>query len=200
MDTEAADYLADYKHIIVRTSDKENPYKYRIILESDIEIDLNDQQYKQLLGKISDELPFDVDLLPRAQIYFGYADREAIILSDAEQYPVSSLMKHLDKEREFVRVLSSEKLQRAWDDRLILFKWFYAINDDAKRVKLGHHQTLWLATKYGHDIGVDYNTMVAILDDIIDFRGLETRPEYRDELVNGMKKYKYYKDTFEGVY
>ena len=96
-DSEVSNMLADYNHIVCRTSDKENPYKFRIILESDIEIDCSIAEYKMLLEKIGEDLGLTVDILSKAQIFFGYADREPLINMEVDKYPVSQMIKRLDK-------------------------------------------------------------------------------------------------------
>jgi hypothetical protein len=74
-DEEAHELLHEYNHYIVRTSDPENAFRFRVILELDSYIEIDDQTWKAFLQEIGDELGLIVDLLPRSQIFLSFAHR-----------------------------------------------------------------------------------------------------------------------------
>lgn len=199
-DVECSDYLADYNHIICRTSDKENMYKYRVIIPTDVAVDLDNEQWPHFMTKVGEYLSIDIDILPKAQIFYGYADREPIVYLDGDTFEASDLIKDLHVAKVEIKKLSAEKLSRVWHDRLVLFKWFYdAGQRNDPTPKGNYHQTLWLYTVNAYDLGVDLQTATAVLFDIIDFRPTDPRAGYVDGLLKRMKTYERWKTEENGL-
>ena len=80
--------LEGVNHHIARTSDKNNQYKFRVLIELDSIVNLEDSHWRFFLEAIGEELGLNVDLLPKSQIYFAYADRE--VLSELEGEPLET--------------------------------------------------------------------------------------------------------------
>lgn len=78
--------LEGINHHIARTSDPNNQFKFRVLIELDAIVDIEDRQWPLFLSEIGDELGLTVDLLPKSQIYFSYENRE--ILSELEGEPM----------------------------------------------------------------------------------------------------------------
>lgn len=74
--------LEDLKHIIVRTSNKDNPYKFRILLELDNILDIPSSNWSRLLESIANELAINIDILPQSQIFFSYKESADTILTN----------------------------------------------------------------------------------------------------------------------
>jgi hypothetical protein len=85
-DEECHFILQDINHHIARTSDETNPFKFRILLELDAVVDIPDIQWRTFIKSISESLSLTTDLLPKSQIYFSYAGRN--ILSVTDQSPI----------------------------------------------------------------------------------------------------------------
>ena len=189
-DKECSTYISDYKHIICRTSDKDNPYKYRIVLPTDIAVDVSNEEWPHLLRKIGEHLGVDVDVLPKAQIYYGYSDREPIIELDGEEIEISEMIKSLNIPKPEIKKLPTDKLRRVYQDRFRVFEWFYEAGDGSPGPKGNYHQTLWLYTVQAHDYGLPLDVATAILYDIIDFRDRDApRAGYLEQLERRMKTY-----------
>lgn len=75
--------LEDINHHIARTSNPDNPYKFRVLIELDAIVDISDTQWKSFLESVATELSLKVDLLPKSTIYFSYADRNVLSVTDA---------------------------------------------------------------------------------------------------------------------
>ena len=80
--SEMHDILGDINHHIALTSNPENEYKYRIILQLDAYVTLEPLQWKFFLESISDYLMIPIDNVPQSQIMFGYADRGVLTVTD----------------------------------------------------------------------------------------------------------------------
>jgi hypothetical protein len=192
-DTECSDFLADYKHIICRTSNGENPYKYRVIIPTDIAVDISNEQWPHFMRKVGEHLGMDIDVLPKAQIYYGYAGRTPIIQEEGEDLEASELIKGLHVPKVEIKKLPADKLRKVYQDRLRVFEWFYESGSEAPPgsppARSNTHNTLWLASVHAHDLGIDINTAEAIMMDINDFRTKKVRPGYMDQLARRMKTY-----------
>lgn len=86
-DEECHFILQDINHHIARTSDVDNPFKFRILLELDAIVDIPDIQWRQFIRSISESLSIKADLLPKSQIYFSYSGRK--VLSVIDQHPIA---------------------------------------------------------------------------------------------------------------
>jgi len=86
-DDEAHKLLSDINHYIVRTSDNNNPNKFRVLIELDAEVDIPAIQWKTFIKNIVDDLGLISDPLPKAQIYYSYSNRR--ILSSLDASPLA---------------------------------------------------------------------------------------------------------------
>jgi len=84
--------LLDINHHIALTSDSTNDLKYRVLLELDSFVNLNDHEWNKFIKSIAEDLYLSIDTVPRSQIFFSYANSEDTIWSklDAKPLPVKS--------------------------------------------------------------------------------------------------------------
>jgi len=179
-DTECSDMLADYNHIIARTSSN-SPYKYRVLLPLDVTIEVENDKWKPFMKKVSDHLGIEIDLLPKAQIYYGYARRDLIVNSDGIDLEASELVKNIEAQSPKVKQFKPHQLPDAWEERMILFSNAY----NAK-AGTGLHNNLWYATASAHDMGFTLEQGLALLDDIIEYIEDKPRASYIPTLKRRM--------------
>ena len=74
-DEEAHMLLEEYNHYVVRTSDPDNKFKFRTLLELDSLVDIDERTWKAFIQEIGNELGLVVDVLPQSQIFLSFADR-----------------------------------------------------------------------------------------------------------------------------
>jgi hypothetical protein len=77
-DEEVHVLLDHYNHYVVRTSDPNNEFKYRVILELDSVVDVDERMWKEFLTELAEELGLIIDILPQSQIYFSFANRNIL--------------------------------------------------------------------------------------------------------------------------
>jgi hypothetical protein len=77
-DEEAHVLLNEYNHYIVRTSDPDNEFKFRVIIEMDAVVDVDAITWKCFLQEVGEELGLILDLIPQSQIIISYADRNIL--------------------------------------------------------------------------------------------------------------------------
>ena len=74
-DTEAHALLEEYNHFIARTSNPNNEFKFRVIIELDAVVDVDPITWKAFIQEIAEELGLIVDPIPQSQILLTYKDR-----------------------------------------------------------------------------------------------------------------------------
>ena len=180
-DVECADMLADYNYIIARGSDKDNPYKYRVLLPFDVTIDIENDKWKPFLKKVGEHLGLDIDLLAKSQFYFGYKGRELLTNRNGMDLEASELVKNIEAVSPKVKPLPPKQLPDAWNRRFDLFSNAYEAETGLGR---GLHTPIWYATAQAHDLGFTLSQGLALLEDIIDY--IEEVP--RANFITSLKK------------
>lgn len=77
-DEEAHVLLNEYNHYVVRTSDPDNEFKFRVIMELDSVVEIDERMWKVFIEEIADELGLVIDILPQSQIFLSFADRNIL--------------------------------------------------------------------------------------------------------------------------
>lgn len=90
--TEAHFMLSDLNHHIALGSDPDNDFKFHILLELDSVVELNHTAWKYFYTAIADSLGLSVDLLPQSQIFFSYAGRPVLSITDGEPLEVRTFV------------------------------------------------------------------------------------------------------------
>lgn len=159
--------LSNFNHHIVRTSDKNNAHKFRILLELDSFIDLDDQTYKAFIRSIVEYLSLDADILPKSQIFFSYSGRKVYSITDKEpiEVRIHLMNAHNDTTKERIPLDSLSKIQK---DTLINnpFSTFsYAYEAKAGEGSL----CLIRAAKHAKDLGMNKEAILSLMNDINDY-------------------------------
>jgi hypothetical protein len=186
-DIEASDMLCDFNHIIARTSSN-SPYKFRVILPTDITVEIENDKWKPFMKKVAEYLGIEIDLLPKAQIYYGYKERE-LLVNEGIDLPASELVKNIEAPEKKAKKLSNKAVGDIIDNPFETFKYAYEIESGK-----GLHNSLWRVSIQAHDIGLSYDEAKAILEDILDYIDDEPRNGYMDGLYKRMSKYEYWMD------
>ena len=168
-DEEAHLLLSDINHHIARTSDANNPFKFRILLELDSVVDVSNQQWRFFIKSIADDLAITCDMLPKSQIYFAYSGegREVYSVLDAE--PLES-KKHIIKASiagtaadEKTKSLTTKEQKALLSDELTTFaQAFEADNGEGSR------KLIW-AAKYAAELGMGTVEIEALVHRINDY-------------------------------
>ncbi len=86
--SEAHFLLMDINHYISLSSDPNNEYKFRILIELDAPVELAPVAWKHFIAAIAEDLALKADPLPQSQIFFSYAGRPVLSQLDAEPLSV----------------------------------------------------------------------------------------------------------------
>lgn len=156
--------LSDINHYIVRTSNKDNPYKFRILIELDMEVDIPDTKWKLFIETISNDLGLNVDNLPKSQIFFSYSNREILKVLDAEPLPVKQYLDIISSIEIFNKKLPTKSSCKTMlNDPFTTFEKAFNAKDGEGRRKL-----IW-ACRYARELGADKEYCKNLLDQITDY-------------------------------
>ncbi len=152
-DEEAHVLLEEYNHFIARTSDKDNEFKFRILIELDAVVDVDAITWKAFIQEIATELGLIVDPIPQSQIVLSYKDRN--VLKQLEGKPLSAKML-LDKAAVSIKdrpkppntLPSKEKKTKLDDPRTTFSIGFEAGPGERSNV-------MYRMLKYAVDLGAD---------------------------------------------
>ena len=130
-DEEAHCLLDDYNHYIVRTSDPDNEFKFRVILELDAVIDVDDRMWKSFIEELSDYLGIEIDILPKSQIFLSFANRNILKQLDGSTIKTKFLLERAsirlkDKPKPASSIPSSAKKAKLEDPRETFYYAFEA--------------------------------------------------------------------------
>lgn len=166
-DTEAHLLLSEINHYVVRTSDKNNPNKFRVLIELDAEINIPDIQWKAFMKLVTEDLGLIADGLPKSQIFFSYSDRN--ILSTLDGIPLetkpylSALASMADNLKPKDVPTNKKACQALLDDPITTFNKAFEAPDGSGRRRL-----IW-AARYARELGATKEYTQELLDKISNY-------------------------------
>ena len=160
-DVEAHTLLEEYNHYVVRTSDPDNEFKFRVILELDSVVVVDEFVWKAFLEEIGDHLGLIIDLLPQSQVYFSFENREILKQFKGETLETKDLLEKAalrvaDKPKTVLDMPSKEKSLKLADPQTT-FMFAYEAEPGERSIKM--YRALALAIDLGAD--KDYLTNLA---------------------------------------
>lgn len=160
-DEEAHILLSDINHHIARTSDSTNQFKFRILIELDMQVDIPDENWKYFIESIITDLGIVADLLPKAQVYFSYGAETVLSVTDASplearQHAINA-SKH--KKPDNPSTLPKKQKESALNDPRETFSYAYECIDNGSinLVRAGLHMI---------DLGADADYITNIINQI----------------------------------
>lgn len=117
-----------YNHYISTTSDKNNLYKYRILLPLSNIISIDEIIWKKVMKEISNMLTVNINLdyLPQSQIFYGYKDSLIYKTSDKTNINIKSIIEKVKEKLEKPKLKDNKTLKKERDDYRNTF--YYAFN------------------------------------------------------------------------
>lgn len=169
--SEAHFMLSDINHHIALSSDPDNEYKFRVVIELDSSVDLSAIAWKHFYQAIADDLALKVDPLPQSQIFFSYANRPVLSNLDAEPLEARPYLL-VAKEREAVKehkehsITTSQKQAYLKDSETTFAFAFNARPGEGSR-------SLIRAAYYARDLGADATYVHSLIDEVNDYWSLD---------------------------
>jgi len=162
-DEEAHLLLEDLNHHIARTSNSENPYKFRVLIELDSIVDIDDIKWKKFMLAVQDELGIKIDILPKSQIYYSYEGREVLSTLDGEPLRVKHLLEKVEQEVKTKKAPTKNEIKKMLDNKFDTFKYaFEAKGGEGSR-------SLIRAAYHAKDLGMSEEQIIDLMREINDY-------------------------------
>jgi hypothetical protein len=174
-DEEVHFILEDINHHIARTSNPDNGYKFRVIIQLDAYVELAIQEFPYFMQSISESLGLKSDKLSILQIYFGYEGREVLSQTTGHKVEVKDHLlfaKAKVTEKEKARVeLSPKERKAALDSPFATFDYaFEAENGEGTRKMIS-------AAYKAKDLGATNDEIVTLMEEINDYWDVSMDPQ-----------------------
>lgn len=181
--------LQDLNHHIALSSDSTNNFKFRVILELDAEVDLNPIEWKYFYQSIANDLAIKVDPLPQSQIFYAYANRDVLSVTDKEKVEVRDhIMLAKDKASEKAPI-AEKKLTTAQKEALLdneLDTFFYAFEAETG----GGSRALLKAAYHAKDLGMSKEDIIELVYRINDYWVIPMENDrLQGTLINQIKRW-----------
>ena len=166
-DYEAHTLLSHYNHYIARTSDPDNEFKFRVIMELDSIVDIDERMWKEFLTEIGEELGLVVDILPQSQIFLSYKDRTVLKQLEGETLQTKYLIERAaarirDKPKPVTSLPKAQKDTKLQDPRETFFFAFEAENGQRSVL-------MYRALAYAIDLGAGEEYIETLANEINDY-------------------------------
>lgn len=164
---EMHEVLLEVNHHIAPTSDASNDFKYRILLELDQFVDLEDQVWKYFAKSIAEDFFIKLDNLPKSQIFFAYSAAE--VLSVTDKQPIETrehiifALSQVDQKKP-QKELTEKQRKTLLADSMETFDYAYNLPFDGSGVR-----TLISVAFKANELGATKDEIRTILDDINSF-------------------------------
>jgi hypothetical protein len=157
--------LEGVNHHVALTSNPNNEYKYRVVIELDSYVELTAIAWKHFYTKISEDLGLDADVLPQSQIYFSYAGRDVLSCIDGTPLDCRDYIMHArDKEAsgaaDKTKTMSKGEKGQQLSDPMTTF--WYAFDCEKGRRSV----TLYRAARHAVDLGASVDETLDLLEQI----------------------------------
>lgn len=152
-DLEAHTLLNEYNHYVVRTSDKNNEFKFRVILELDSVIDIDERMWKAFIEELAEDLGLVIDVLPQSQIFLSFAGRDILQQLEGKTVKTKYILENAalrlkDKPKPVSTLPTKEKSLKLQDARET-FGYAFEADQGERSVKI------YRALAHAIDLGAD---------------------------------------------
>ena len=187
-DTQMHEILKEFNHHIVRTSDNSNAHKFRVLLELDVPVDLDDISYKKFTLSIAEYLGLDIDPLPKSQIFFSYSGRKVLSITDKNCIEVKPhlINTYENSKKVELNTLSKEQKSALLNDKLTTFRYAFEARQGEGSVSLIR------AAKHARDLGMSKDEVLGLMIEINNYWDypMDTTRFQRD-ILNQIKRWEF---------
>ena len=178
---EAHFMLSDINHHIALTSDPNNQFKFRVLVELDSVVELNAIQWRYFFQALTQDLGLQADQLPQAQIHFSYPGRTIYSQLEASPLPVRDYLVQ-STEKATSKAVAQSNLTAAQRKTLLdnpesTFVYaFEAPHGAGSRmlIRAAHH---------ARDLGMDKSDIIQLISDINDYWSVPMNEDRLEQTV-----------------
>lgn len=159
------DMLGDVYHIITTTSDPNNSYKFRLLVELKQYVDLPSECWIRFEELVANRLQIKADLLPQSQIFFSYQSEEACIYFNNAgepldvEYEIEESKKRKLKEKKPTKTECEQLINNPMDTFLPAYQAYQGE---------GRRKMVWVV-RYGKELGMTKDQVIEVLHSINEY-------------------------------
>lgn len=161
--------LESINHHIALSSNPENRFKFRVLIELDSLVELDGLTWRYFYLAIAEDLGLNVDPLPQSQIFFSYTngEREIISVTDAKPLEVRDYLmaasERVSTSEVNKKLTASQKSTKLKDKRNTFARAFEA--EDGK----GSLRLIWAAKHAYKDLGASKEEVIELVHEINEY-------------------------------
>ena len=172
---EAHFLLGDVNHHIALTSDKNNQFKFRVLLELDAEVSLDAPTWKQFYLKIADTLGLKADPLPQSQIFYSYEGRDVYSNTDASPIETRDYLMYakeaIANKSASPNITTNAQKRALLNDPTTTFEFAFEANyGEGSR-------NIYRMTRYAHELGASLEQNLQLIEDVNEYWETQMGPE-----------------------
>jgi hypothetical protein len=159
--------LSDLNHYVALSSNPNNEFKFKVIIELDSPVDLSPIAWKHFCQAIAEDLALRIDPLPQSQIFFAYAGRP--VMSNLEGLPLAVrdyVMAAKEKEANkdnAIKSITNPQRKALLEDKLNTFSFAYECENGTCS------RSVIRAILYAKDLGADLHYALGLFEEIQEY-------------------------------
>ena len=166
-DEEAHVLLNEYNHYIVRTSNPDNEFKFRVILELDSVVDIDERLWKAFTEELAQEMGLEIDVLPQSQIFLSFANRNILTQLEGKTVKTKFILENAavrmkDKPKPASTLPTKEKSLKL-DDPRETFNFAFEAEKGERSI------SIYKALAYAIDLGANEEHITKLAHEINDY-------------------------------
>jgi hypothetical protein len=163
-DQETHFLLEGINHHIARTSDPDNEFKFRVLIEMDMIVNLDSISWKHFIKLVGERLGLNIDPVAQSQIFYSYKGREVLSEIHGEPMAVKDLVVsalELKESKEASKPTSKPQMKAMLDNPMMTFSFAFE-----HPTETGVSSAMIRAAYYARDLGATQEYIVELMNKI----------------------------------
>ncbi len=188
-DEEAHFLLEGINHHIARTSDPNNEFKFRVLVEMDMIVNLDSISWKYFIRFVGEKLGLNIDPVAQSQIFYSYKGRKVLSETTGEPLAVKDLIVRALEAKDakvVAKTISNPAKKTMLDNPMQTFK-----NAFEHPTETGVSSAMIQAAYYAKDLGATNEYILELMHKIqayTDFPLTGTR--FEDTIITQIKRWR----------
>ena len=162
-DEEAHLLLEGINHYVVRTSNPDNEFKFRVIVEMDVVVALDGIAWKHFITLVGNALGLSIDPVAQSQLFYSYSKRNILTEVEGEPLQVKDLVVKALKEKdntEAKRPITIAQKKTSLDNPMSTFQYAFDCDAGARSV------TMMRMAYHARDLGATTEYIIELINKV----------------------------------
>ena len=186
--TEMHFMLDHINHHISCTSNPDNHYKFRLIVELDAPVDLDPQTWRYFVEAVGNYLAIKPDLVPKSQPFYGYADREVLSVLDKE--PIAIRDHVMSATNRTTEKVTAQKDYTPKEKAVMIEDKFNTFETLFNSSEGDRHRNFMAAIQKGILLGMDDESILGLIDEANIYIDMPLSPKRLNVVKSALPRYR----------